>query len=233
MGNFNSQIKTSYNSKIIYKKNIITDDEIKDSQDAILLSNLKYREIGDTNTLIGYNDKVTLNDLTFIKYKNGRYLYMTGNYSVMTIFGDEYNCDIINNIRLETENINIKMYIQVKCLNEDTPKLYEAENFELKWANAPHYKDFRFAFITNELMPDSICILSTKYFAYPNSFRIHISNFYCVSPLQITDVPLQPSPKQIDLRTLYKLLFIDDVLPYYCEEEREKRFERLLNIKLD
>ena len=44
MGNFTSNLKT----KMIYKKNVITDDEIKNSYDAMLLSVLKNLDIGDT-----------------------------------------------------------------------------------------------------------------------------------------------------------------------------------------
>jgi hypothetical protein len=231
MGNYTSTLKTDCNSGIIYKRDVITGDEIRNIHDAILLSILKYYEFGDINHLIGYNHKVTLKDLTFVKYENGTYLYRTGIYPIMTIFGERSTCDIINNIRLETENKNIKMFIEVKCLNEDTVKLYEPENFELKCVNSPHYKDFRFVFITNELMPDHVCILSTKYLAYPHSLRMHIRNFSGVSPLKITD-KLQPPPKKIDQKTLNDIIFMDDVPPNeYCDEEVTKRFERFLNTK--
>jgi hypothetical protein len=236
MGNSTSVLKTDFDSGIIYKRDVITDDDIKNSHEATVFSIIKYCKIDipeykEPNHLIGYNHKMTLNDLTFIKYENGTYLYRTGIYPVTTIFGGEENCDIINNIRLETENKNLKMYIEVKCCNEKTLKMYEPENFELKWINAVHYKDFRFVFITDELMPDHVCILSTKYLAYPHSFRMHIRNFSGISPLKITDMPLQPSPKQIDHSTLNEMIFKNNVpIIHYCRDEVLQRLERLVNI---
>lgn len=210
-------------------RDVIVDDEITNYDDAKTVQFLHYKDQENSpNHLIGYKQNISFKITNYMKYDNGVYIYETNTHSIESVFGEGYTCDILNNIKIQNENV--KMYIQIEVEFVKGGKgitIFEAENFEINYVQATRFGFITFIFVSKDIIVEEFNISATKYIAGPYLFRKYIAVIENpTTHIHITNGPIHEYAKRILFYDIIKTNFPAEPIPELTQEKIE-RFKKL------